>query len=187
MLFLLTMVMAAQQPSLPDHYRGPNDLGPYKIALGTPLRDLFRILGQPPNADAKYFCYRSRDGEAFLWFEVRAHDPGRTGDLLVSTFPNCRGEPVQVTRARIGKWRTRAGIGLGSPQSAIVGAYGAPVQRWQIQSNNPAIVHNQTGFPNPGPGWRLREWGYESNEDLRFAHFGLRGARVVLILIGNNE
>lgn len=78
------------------------------------------------------------------------------GYLVLSAFSNCRGEPVRPTRARIETWRTPQGIGLGSPESAILRAYGAPVDRWRVARTS--IVRSRTPVPNPGPVHGVRAW-----------------------------
>lgn len=166
-------------------YRGPNRLGPYRINPNTPLNQLFRVLGRPARPAAGYFCYHN--GGAYLWLEPKAHFPRLAGELLLSSFPNCRGESVVTTSVPIGTWRTPQGIGLGSRQATILRVYGLPAYRGSVQSNDPGINRTQPGLANPELGRPLQQWIYNSSGDLRGVKFGLAHGRVVFIFIGNNE
>ena len=187
---LLLAPQAAQQK-----YLGPENLGPFSTELNVSARQLFQRLGSPAARGSEFepYCYASRDGKAFLYVETEHSEPSRIVAVFLSDFPNCLHRRVKSTAENLRNWRTREGIGLGSPKKDVLRAYGKPSSEDKIDPKDEQYVGSLIrGYKR---GDRIRQIGDMSvfysagvgSDDLRAAEFGIRNGKVSWISLSNSE
>lgn len=169
-------------------YRGPRQLGPFRIDRITTLSNLLAVLGEPQETQADILCYADHARRAYAWIGRMAGDRRLAGDLMLASFPICVGTPVRNSQADLRLWKTKEGIGLGSTRAAVLRAYGKPSYEAPLASDSAALVYNPRLLPVPGPRVVYQQLGYlAQGDELRAAKFGLVHGRVVWIFLTANE
>jgi hypothetical protein len=190
-LLLAAILFSGQRP--PEKpYSGPACLGPFCIDRDLPVCKLFVALGEPITRKGSHFCYRSRSGNSYMWFERMAHRPALAGTVVVSDFPNCMDSFIKVSSEDPGAWKTDEGIGVGSREEDVVERYGGPSRqdeikgtryRWIVKGD--FVGEREDSAKRPDRGDKVLV--YKTLGDLRTAEFGIRNGRVCWIAMSQNE
>jgi hypothetical protein len=190
-MIFLALTLLAGSSALGQKYFGPKCLGPYCIDHEVRARVLFKLLGPPAQKKSQFdpYCYQSRDGETSLYFYTIDSEPGVTGAVLLSDFPNCLHMGKRITDDKLDSWKTPENIKLGSSENDVVKAYGNPTSqekiasqthRHVIQGYRPSdalrVIADKTMFYNDPKG-----------DDLSAAEFGIRDRKVSYIWLSHNE
>jgi hypothetical protein len=190
-LLLAAILFSGQHPA-EKPYSGPACLGPFCIDRDLPVCKLFVVLGEPITRKSSHFCYRSRSGNSYLWFERMAHRPTLAGTVVLSDFPNCMDSSIRVSSEDPGVWKTAEGISVGSRAEDVVETYGRPSRedeikgtgyRWIVKGN--FVGERNDGSKRPDRGDKVLV--YKTLGDLRTAEFGIRNGRVCWIAMSQNE
>lgn len=182
-LFLHTLYASGQD------YLGPKSIGSFHIDRIILVSDLFQRLGQYPKTKSECYCYQASDGQSYLWFVRRAHEPKQAGGVLLSRFQNCIGQPIQITSENISDWKTEKSVGLGSTLADVQKAYGKPSEFHKIKDADYLWVikgfhSSKENMPERGDSVMV----YNGPEnDLRGADFGICKGKVVWIFLSDNE
>jgi hypothetical protein len=185
-LFLgITLLLFLGEPI----YLGPKSLGPYNIGHETKMSSILKMVGSPGLIKGSYSCFMSNDKESFFWVAEMAHAPEIVGQVLISDFPNCRGDLKRITHASFLAWKTDKDIRLGSKEDTVIKAYGKPSRESKVEGSKFRWIIRGQAAPVAG----RQEIGdkvlvYSGAEgDLRTAFFGIRQGTVAWISLSANE
>jgi hypothetical protein len=166
-------------------YSGPRCLGRFCRNQGKPIISLLRELGLPPGVKPVQgnYCLQSPDGQAFMfvWAGRNYEKEHEEDDLFLSDFPNCQHVRENPVTDDLRAWKTEEGIGLGSPVTEVLNAYGKPPREWSLseQMVREKIVGIQRDDKSPNAGERfLFYYGLGSRST---AEFGIRDGKVSYI------
>jgi len=145
---------------------------------------VFERLGRPKsNKREELYCYRASDGSGFVAVEVMDHPPYQMMNIFLSDFQHCWHMPeaiMQVTLDDLRKWRTPEGIGLASPEQAVIKAYGTPNHIYKPDVRNGYVLLGLSPRDTaPDVGTKLLEYGLEDRT--RSTEFGIRDGTVAWI------
>jgi hypothetical protein len=111
----------------------------------------------------------------------------------LSRSANCSKRNVQITSADIAHWKTEKGIGLFSPESAVVDAYGPPTSTLEVNDLTCGLTiygdrEGSSGYSSSkaGPGCTVLVYK-GTPEELSTAEFGIKQGKVVWIMLSQNE
>jgi hypothetical protein len=187
---LLAVLMLWGTQASAQAYAGPNSLGPFRIDKDVSMNSLFEKLGYPLKVAGDTFCYRSKDGHAFLILTrmVAVYDRRVAGNVELSDFRNCLDKPVQLAPDALEKWKTDKGIGLGSSAEDVKKAYGKPSSEESIGTDYRSIIHGAPAHSEKKPEVGTTVLGYRgASDDLNAAYFGICDGKVVWISLSKNE
>ena len=68
------------------------------------------------------------------------HAPGNVADVLLSSFPNCKGLPVVEATIDPNLWKTPEGIGIGSTKQEVLRAYHSPVAVQKPEKSGRGVI-----------------------------------------------
>lgn len=181
----ISLMLSLGEPT----YWGPTSLGPYNIGHETKLSTVSKVVGSPGLIKGSYSCYMSNGKESFFWAAEMAHAPKIVGQVLISDFPNCRGEIKHTTNVSFLSWKTEKDIRLGSKEDEVKKAYGRPSReskvegskfRWIIRGQEASVA----SMHEIGDKVLVYSGG---DNDLRTAFFGIRQGKVAWIALSANE
>jgi hypothetical protein len=132
-----------------------------------------------------------RDGEAFLYIDSLHSQPDQAADILLADFSNCAHTPVQTTSEDLRAWKSREGIGLGSPETEVLKAYGVPSAKQKLVPGDDNTMKFFVFGYRHGDKWvdiGEKSISYRgSSDDLRTAIFCIRDGKVSCIFLSKNE
>lgn len=189
--FLVVAISYAQG----QKYAGPNALGPFRIDVDVSMKSLFERLGGASSTARDVFCFRSKDGRAFVALTrmAAAYDAKVAGTVTLSSFPNCVNRSIESTYDDLAGWKTKKGIGLSSTADEVRKAYGKPSREDKIEGTKYRWVIHGDRTDNHYINRKRPELGdtvlvYQgAPDDLRIAEFGIRDGNVVWISLSKNE
>jgi hypothetical protein len=117
----------------------------------------------------------------FVWAGRNYEKEHEEDDLFLSDFPNCQHVRENPVTDDLRAWKTEEGIGLGSPVTEVLNAYGKPPREWSLseQMVREKIVGIQRDDKSPNAGERfLFYYGLGSRST---AEFGIRDGKVSYI------
>jgi hypothetical protein len=190
MIFLAVALLAGRS-AIAQKYSGPKCLGPFCVDHEVSARVLLKLLGPPALKKSQFdpYCYQSRDGEASLYFYTIDSEPGVTGAVLLSDFPNCLQMGKRVTEDNLSAWKTPENIKLGSSENDVVEAYGKPSSQEKIvsQTHRHIIQGYRPSDKLPVIAEKTMFYNDPKGDDLSAAEFGIRGGKVSYIWLSHEE
>lgn len=187
----------AEHEHHPSIYRGPEFLGPIRIDRADhviSVQQVWRALGKPELRRSDSLCYRDPDSEFFLRLVRGADNPRLIREVMLSSFPNCLTRRVDQA-SHFSKWTTEKGIGLASPEQAVIAAYGQPTRIDDAKRDALAYLSEVEGIreklailPYLPHGDRVLNYlPPEGAADLRAAAIGIKNGKVTWIWLSDNE
>jgi hypothetical protein len=115
-------------------YRGPKSLGPYVLDQDVLMKSLLVQFGlQSTRKDI--YCFEDKGHETYLYTRPIDDESDRVTEILLSSFPNCRGIAIHQTTIDPAKWKTPEGIGIGSTLNEVLQKYGKPSFQMPINTS----------------------------------------------------
>jgi hypothetical protein len=195
LVLILGSTLTAQNPSPWGRYSGPSSLGFYNLDRDTSLKSLLDHFGAKP-AGRDTYCFADARRGLYLYARPMDDQSGRVAEVLLSSFPNCKGISINSTTIEPAIWRTPEGIGIGSTKDDVVRAYHKPVYVKKLEPKNDLGVI--AGIKSAGAsGISVGDFSYlyscllnvkeGCTDDGRAAQMGFRGGKLIWIRVSNSE
>ncbi len=195
LVLVLGSTLAAQNPSPWGHYAGPRSLGFYSLDRDTSMKSFLEHFGAKP-AGRDTYCFSDPKHGLYLYVRPMDDRSGRVADVLLSSFPNCKGLPTTTTTIDPEIWKTPEGIGIGSSKEALVRAYREPVFTKKLDKKNDLGVIagiKVAGTSQISVGDQSYLYSCLLNEkegckdDSRSARIGFSEGKIIWIHVANSE
>jgi hypothetical protein len=174
---LLATTFSAPFVANAQTYSGPKCLGPYCVGNPVSAESLLKQIEAPGEKFSFWMflaVYKSRDGRTCL--DLR-ENPDSTDDItyiLLSDSPRC---PGQDTKDDLRAWKTPEGIGLGSLERDVLGAYGKPTSEQNGKTDHHGSCAGSSEISYSG----------KLAGSVRTAKFGINNGKVSCISLSNIE
>lgn len=197
-LFLsLGSELIAQHPNNArwGRYLGPNTLGFYSLEHDTSMKAFLEHFGAKPTGRDIY-CFSDPEHGLYLYVRPMDDRSGRVADVLLSSFPNCKGLPTTKATIDPSVWKTPEGIGIGSTKEDLVRAYHEPIFIKKLDMKNDLGVI--AGIRAAGASQiSVGDLSYLYScllsekegcpDDNRSARIGLSAGKIIWIHVANSE
>lgn len=137
LLLVLCSTLTAQNPASSPwgHYTGPHSIGTYSLDRDVSMRSFLEHFGAKPTGRETY-CFSDAEHGLYLYARPMDDRSGRVAEVMLSSFPNCKGLPTSSANIDPAIWRTPEGIGIGSTKEDVVRVYRKPIFIKKLERKN---------------------------------------------------
>jgi hypothetical protein len=159
------------------------------------MKSFLEHFGAKP-AGRDTYCFSDPKHGLYLYVQPMDDRSGRVADVLLSSFPNCKGLPTTTTTIDPAIWKTPEGIGIGSTKEDLVRAYRDPVFTKKLDKKNDLGViagNKAAGTSQVSVGDLSYLYSCLLNEkegcadDSRSARIGFSEGKIIWIHVANSE
>lgn len=197
LVLILGSTLTAQHPSTArwGRYSGPKSLGLYSLDHDTSMKSLLGHFGTQPTGRDTY-CFSDSKHGLYLYARPTHDRSGPVAEVVLSSFPNCKGLPTTTATIAPDLWKTSAGFGIGSTKEEVVHAYGDPVFITKLEKSDDlgliaGIREAGTSRISVGESSYLYSCLLNEKEsckdDGRSTRIGFSGGKIIWIQVANSE